>query len=140
MKLSKWGNSLGVRLPAAVVQSENLKEGDTIEVHFRSGRVLEISRDLRSRKRWKKSASCGVLCLPASNLTAKSCMSGECTQISPEGVMTPRVFFDTNVLLYLYSAEEGYARSRGTLAGHRGRCQCSSARTSWCRLPARNSR
>ena len=46
MKLSKWGNSLGVRLPAAMVQSENLKEGDSIEIHFRSGRVLEISRDL----------------------------------------------------------------------------------------------
>ena len=50
MKLSKWGNSLGVRLPAALVQSENLKEGDTIEVHFRSGRVLEISRDLKKQE------------------------------------------------------------------------------------------
>lgn len=46
MKLSKWGNSLGIRLPAAIVQSENLKEGDSIEIHFRGERVLEISRDL----------------------------------------------------------------------------------------------
>jgi len=54
MKLSKWGNSLGVRLPAAMVQSENLKEGDTIEVHFRSGRVLEISRDLTKQEEVRK--------------------------------------------------------------------------------------
>jgi antitoxin MazE len=45
MKLAKWGNSLGVRIPAAIVQSENLKEGDLIEVRFRSGRVLEIAQD-----------------------------------------------------------------------------------------------
>lgn len=50
MKLSKWGNSLGVRLPAALVQSENLKEGDTVEVYFRDDHVLELSRDLARMK------------------------------------------------------------------------------------------
>ncbi len=32
MRVSKWGNSLAVRLPAAVVESLDLKEGDEIEL------------------------------------------------------------------------------------------------------------
>jgi antitoxin MazE len=32
MQVSKWGNSLAIRLPAAVVQELNLKEGDNIEL------------------------------------------------------------------------------------------------------------
>jgi antitoxin MazE len=32
MQVSKWGNSLAIRLPAAVVQVLALKEGDEIEI------------------------------------------------------------------------------------------------------------
>jgi antitoxin MazE len=32
MQVAKWGNSLAVRLPAAVVESLGLKEGDEIEL------------------------------------------------------------------------------------------------------------
>jgi antitoxin MazE len=32
MKVSKWGNSLAVRLPASLVESLNLKEGDEVVV------------------------------------------------------------------------------------------------------------
>lgn len=32
MQVSKWGNSLAIRLPAAVVEVLGLKEGDDIEV------------------------------------------------------------------------------------------------------------
>ena len=32
MQVGKWGNSLAVRLPAAVVEILGLKEGDDIEV------------------------------------------------------------------------------------------------------------
>ena len=32
MQLAKWGNSLAVRLPAAVVDALGLKEGDDIEI------------------------------------------------------------------------------------------------------------
>jgi antitoxin MazE len=32
MQLAKWGNSLAVRLPAAVVEALNLREGDDIEI------------------------------------------------------------------------------------------------------------
>ena len=33
MRVAKWGNSLVVRLPAAVVDALQLKEGDEIEIH-----------------------------------------------------------------------------------------------------------
>ena len=32
MQIAKWGNSLAVRLPAAVVEALELKEGDEIEI------------------------------------------------------------------------------------------------------------
>jgi antitoxin MazE len=33
MQVTKWGNSLAVRLPATVVQALELKEGEEIELH-----------------------------------------------------------------------------------------------------------
>jgi antitoxin MazE len=47
MQVSKWGNSLAVRLPAAVVDALELKEGDQIEIRIAGGRVFEVSRDQR---------------------------------------------------------------------------------------------
>jgi antitoxin MazE len=45
MQISKWGNSLAIRLPAVVVKELELKEGDQIEVHVKGDRELEIARD-----------------------------------------------------------------------------------------------
>jgi antitoxin MazE len=50
MQVSKWGNSLAVRLPRAVVEALNLKEGDDIEITVAARRRFEIARD-RSRER-----------------------------------------------------------------------------------------
>ncbi|PWJ79833.1 antitoxin MazE [Pseudaminobacter salicylatoxidans] len=44
MKVSKWGNSLAVRLPAAVVHALDLKEGDKIELHVTDRRELGLAR------------------------------------------------------------------------------------------------
>lgn len=44
MLIAKWGNSLAVRLPAAVVQALDLKEGEEIELHVVGARTLEVSR------------------------------------------------------------------------------------------------
>ena len=44
MQISKWGNSLAVRLPAAVVDALQLKEGEQIEIHVAGARVLEVAR------------------------------------------------------------------------------------------------
>lgn len=45
MKLAKWGNSLAVRIPANMVQEENLQEGDDLDLRFAADRVLEVSRN-----------------------------------------------------------------------------------------------
>jgi antitoxin MazE len=50
MQVSKWGNSLAVRLPAAVVEALKLKEGDHIEIRVARERVFEVGRD-ESRSR-----------------------------------------------------------------------------------------
>jgi antitoxin MazE len=50
VQVSKWGNSLAVRLPAAVVDALELKEGDQIEVRIAGAREFEISRD-RTREK-----------------------------------------------------------------------------------------
>lgn len=44
MQVAKWGNSLAVRLPAAVVQALDLKEGEDIELHVVGSRALEVVR------------------------------------------------------------------------------------------------
>lgn len=45
MQVAKWGNSLAVRLPAAVVEALKLKEGDQIEIRVAGTRAFEVSRD-----------------------------------------------------------------------------------------------
>ena len=44
MQVSKWGNSLAIRLPAVVVEALKLEEGDDIEVVIADSRVLRIAR------------------------------------------------------------------------------------------------
>ena len=44
MQVAKWGNSLAVRLPAAVVDALGLKEGDDIEIAVAGARAFEVSR------------------------------------------------------------------------------------------------
>ena len=45
MQVSKWGNSLAVRLPAEVVEALKLKEGDQIEIRIADAREFEVRRD-----------------------------------------------------------------------------------------------
>jgi len=44
MQVSRWGNSLAVRLPAAVVEALELEEGDDIEIHVADGRSFGIAK------------------------------------------------------------------------------------------------
>lgn len=50
MRVAKWGNSLAVRLPVAVVKSLKLKPGDEIEIVVSGEHQFKIGRD-RSRER-----------------------------------------------------------------------------------------
>lgn len=44
MQVARWGNSLAVRLPAAVVEALELKEGDEIEIHVAGARQFAVAR------------------------------------------------------------------------------------------------
>ena len=44
MQVARWGNSLAVRLPAAVVEALQLKDGDYIEIHVADARALRVAR------------------------------------------------------------------------------------------------
>lgn len=44
MQVSKWGNSLAIRLPASVVEALELHEGDDIEVIIADDRVFQVRK------------------------------------------------------------------------------------------------
>ena len=44
MKVSKWGNSLAIRLPASVVEALELHEGDEIEMVIADERVFQVRK------------------------------------------------------------------------------------------------
>jgi antitoxin MazE len=44
MQVAKWGNSLAVRLPAAVVEALELREGAEIEIQVAEARVFGVAR------------------------------------------------------------------------------------------------
>ncbi|HEY2184983.1 MAG TPA: AbrB/MazE/SpoVT family DNA-binding domain-containing protein [Xanthobacteraceae bacterium] len=54
MQVAKWGNSLAVRLPRAVVEALKLKEGDEIEITVADTRRFEIARDRRREEALKR--------------------------------------------------------------------------------------
>jgi antitoxin MazE len=54
MQIAKWGNSLAVRLPSAVVEALDLKAGDQIEIRVAGRREFEIARDRRLEKAIEK--------------------------------------------------------------------------------------
>jgi antitoxin MazE len=45
VRVAKWGNSLAVRLPDAVVKALKLKTGDEIEIVVAGARRFEVRRD-----------------------------------------------------------------------------------------------
>ena len=44
MQVSRWGNSLAIRLPASVVEALELHEGDDIEVVIADERIFKIRK------------------------------------------------------------------------------------------------
>lgn len=44
MQVSKWGNSLAIRLPAALVKELELAQGDDVQLNVRGRREFAISK------------------------------------------------------------------------------------------------
>ncbi len=50
MQVSKWGNSLAIRIPASVVETLALKEGDNVEIHVEGTRSFAIRKTADARE------------------------------------------------------------------------------------------
>ena len=50
MQVSKWGNSLAVRLPAAVIDALGLKEGDDVQIQVTGERTFDVSKSPDNRE------------------------------------------------------------------------------------------
>jgi antitoxin MazE len=50
MQVAKWGNSLAVRLPAAVVEALGLRPGDNIDIHITGERAFSIEKTPAARE------------------------------------------------------------------------------------------
>jgi antitoxin MazE len=50
MQVAKWGNSLAVRLPKAVVDALRLKEGDNVDIQVTGSRSFDIERTPNARE------------------------------------------------------------------------------------------
>jgi antitoxin MazE len=44
MQVAKWGNSLAIRIPAAVSKALGLRPGDEVEVHVAGAREFALKR------------------------------------------------------------------------------------------------
>jgi len=44
MRVEKWGDTLAVRLPKAVVEALELKEGDAIDIQIAGTRGVDVAR------------------------------------------------------------------------------------------------
>jgi antitoxin MazE len=49
MKVARWGNSLAVRIPGAVADALELKEGDELDIQIVGKRAIDLDKaDLRA--------------------------------------------------------------------------------------------
>lgn len=60
MQVSKWGNSLAIRLPAAVVEGLHLKPGDEINIRIAGDRDFIAERGMTRREAIEKLRASGT--------------------------------------------------------------------------------
>jgi antitoxin MazE len=54
MQVSRWGNSLAVRLPKELVEAIGLKEGDNIELRAGEGHIFDVYKHLTAEEALKR--------------------------------------------------------------------------------------
>src|SRR5205814_8326577 len=79
MRIAKWGNSLAVRLPAAVVEALDLKDGDDIELTVLDEKGARRDPEAQPRRAPQTSA---CLPRPASRRFQVRSGRGECPVLS----------------------------------------------------------
>jgi antitoxin MazE len=64
MRVAKWGNSLAVRLPKALVEELSLEAGDELEVVDATRQRLAVAKDERRKQALERLASMRVTLPP----------------------------------------------------------------------------
>jgi antitoxin MazE len=54
--LKKWGNSLGVRIPKAFLNQNNIQEGTPFEIISRDGKIILEPQPKEIRQGWAEAA------------------------------------------------------------------------------------
>ena len=93
MHVSKWGNSLVVRLPKALVEDLGLKPGDELEIVSASTKRITIAKDERRASGGRTNASTRLAHSPG-----RLCVQ------SGRGQRAVTAFLDTNILTYAQGA------------------------------------
>jgi antitoxin MazE len=60
MQVSKWGNSLAIRLPAALVEALNLKAGDEISIRVAGTSDFFVEREMTREEAIQKLRTSGI--------------------------------------------------------------------------------
>ena len=98
MQVAKWGNSLAVRIPAAVVEALlHLKEGTRSKFRLPGSGISRLPATGKENGRSRNCAKLSGISLPGSSSTATKPMNA-------------KPFVDTNVVLYAF--REGDPRSQ----------------------------
>ena len=50
MQVAKWGNSLAIRIPASVVETLKLKEGDSVEIYVEGSRSFGLRKTAETQE------------------------------------------------------------------------------------------
>ena len=50
MQVAKWGNSLAIRIPASVVETLKLKEGDNVEIYVEGSRSFGLRKTAETQE------------------------------------------------------------------------------------------
>src|SRR5262245_6014156 len=106
MRVSRWGNSLAIRLPASVVEVLDLKEGDEVEVHVAGARAFDIARTEAASRRWSASAAFARSFHRTGSSIAMRRMRGESRRRRVHGHQRPGLRLHGSCLLDVVDGEQ----------------------------------
>jgi antitoxin MazE len=93
MRVSKWGDSLAIRLPAAVVETLKLKAGDEINIRVAGAGDFIVEREMTRKDAVAKLRAAGKPFPRAFKFDRREAMPG-------------KAFLDTDVLVYAFSLDD----------------------------------
>lgn len=113
MQVSKWGNSLPIRIPNVVVEALQLKEGDEVEITVAGTRKLGVDRDRRWEKALEAMRRLARFFPPGWKLHREEANRRGVPRVPPPadwqiacptagGMKAGKPFFDTNVIIYAF--------------------------------------